>query len=93
LGSQASFRSGYSVACVGSGNDKTSAYAGEYAASPRKERSCVGTAVDGIAALVGGIVEVSLIANPGEIWLMVAPVDRRFFGVGGAGVTALTAPK
>src|SRR4030066_1196380 len=31
-------------------------------------------AIDGIAALAGGIVEGSLIANPGEIWLMVAPV-------------------
>jgi hypothetical protein len=30
LGSQASCRSGYSVACVGSGNDQTNAYAGEY---------------------------------------------------------------
>jgi len=77
LGSQASCRSGHSVAYVDSGNDKTSAYAGEYAASSRTGRSCVGIAVDGIAALVGGIVEVSLIANPGEVWLMVAPVDMR----------------
>jgi len=65
------------AACVGSGNDQTNAYADEYAASSRTGRSCVGTAVDDIAALVGGIVEVSLIANPGEIWLMVAPVDMR----------------
>jgi len=77
LGSQASFRSGHSVAYVSSGHDQVNAYAGEYDASSRKGRSCVGTAVDGIAALVGGIVEVPLIANPGEIWLMVAPVDIR----------------
>ena len=77
LGSQASFRSGYSVACVGSDNDQANAYAGEYAASSRTGRSCVGTAVDGIAALVGGVAEVSLIANPEEIWLMVEPVDMR----------------
>ena len=86
LGSQASCRSGYSIACVGSGHDQANACADEYAASSRTGRSCVGTTVDDIAALVGGIVEVSLIANPGEIWLMVAPGDRRFVGVGGAGV-------
>ncbi|MDP1559291.1 MAG: IS66 family insertion sequence element accessory protein TnpB, partial [Nitrosomonas sp.] len=77
LGSQASCRSGHSVACVGSGIDKTSAYASEYDVSSRTRRSCVGITVDGIAALVGGVVEVSLIANPGEIWLMVEPVDMR----------------
>ena len=77
LGSQASCRSGYSVACVGSDNDQTNVYAGEYTVSSRTGRSCAGTAIDGFAALVGGIVEVSLIANPGEIWLMVDPVDMR----------------
>ena len=56
LGSQTSRRSGHSIACVGSDNDQTNVYAGEYAASSRTGRSCVGTAVDGIAALVGRIV-------------------------------------
>ncbi len=70
LGSQESFRSGHSVACVGSGNDQTNAYVGEYATYSRTGRSCVGTAVDGITALVGGIVEVSLIAKPSYKFLM-----------------------
>ena len=76
-GSQASCWSGYSVACVGSGHDQANAYVGEYDASSRPGRSCVGADVDGFAALVGGVVEVSLIANPGKIWLMVEPVDMR----------------
>ncbi|MDP1786795.1 IS66 family insertion sequence element accessory protein TnpB, partial [Nitrosomonas sp.] len=77
MGSRASCRSGRSVTCIGSGNDQTNTYTGEYDMSSRTGRSCVGTAVDGIAALVGGVVEVSLIANPGKIWLMVEPVDMR----------------
>ncbi|MDP1788063.1 IS66 family insertion sequence element accessory protein TnpB, partial [Nitrosomonas sp.] len=77
LGSQASCRSGHSVACVGSGHDQVNAYASEYDMSSRSGRSCAGTAIDDFAALVGGVVEVSLITNPGEIWLMVAPVDMR----------------
>jgi transposase len=32
---------------------------------------------DDFSALVGRVVEVSLIANPGKIWLMVEPVDMR----------------
>jgi transposase len=77
LGSQASCRSGYSVACVGSGHDQANACADEYAASSRSGRSCVGATADDFAALAGGVVEVSLIANPGKIWLMVEPVDMR----------------
>ncbi|MEI2655819.1 MAG: IS66 family insertion sequence element accessory protein TnpB [Nitrosomonas sp.] len=77
MGSQASCRSGHSAACVGTANDQANVYAGEYTASSRTGRSCAGTAADGFAALAGGAVEVSLIANPGKIWLMVAPVDMR----------------
>ena len=36
-----------------------------------------GRFIDGFAALAGGAVEVSLIANSGKIWLMVEPVDMR----------------
>ncbi|MDP1951237.1 MAG: hypothetical protein Q8K59_09125, partial [Nitrosomonas sp.] len=68
-------RPGHSIACVGSGNDQTDACVGGYAASSRTGRSCAGIAVDGFAALAGGAVEVSLIANPGKIGLMVEPVD------------------
>ena len=49
------------------GHDQANVYVGEYDASSRPGRSCVGAAVDGFAALVGGVVEVSLIANPGKI--------------------------
>jgi transposase len=77
LGSQASCRSSYSAACVGSGHDQANAYAGEYDASSRSGQSCVGAAADDFSALAGGVVEVSLIANPGKIWLMVEPVDIR----------------
>jgi len=92
LGSRASCWSGHSVACVGSGHDQVNAYASEYDMSSRSGRSCDGTAIDDFAALVEGVVEVSLIANPWEVWLMVAPGDMRrgIVGVGGAGVTALT---
>ena len=44
------------VVRVSSGHDQTNVYTGEYAASSRTGRSCVGAAVDGIAALVGRIV-------------------------------------
>ena len=77
LGSQASCRSGHWAGCVGSGHDQADVCAGQHAASPRTGRLCAGTAVDGIAALVGGVAEVPLIGNPGKIWLMVEPVDMR----------------
>jgi transposase len=77
LGSQASCRSGYSVACVDSGHDQVNTYVGEYDSSSWSGRSCVGAASDDFSALAGGVVEVSLIANPGKIWLMVEPVDMR----------------
>jgi hypothetical protein len=77
LSSQASCRPGHSIACVGSGTGQTDACVGGCAASSRTGRSCAGTAVNGFAALAGGVVEVSLIANPGKIWLMVEPVDMR----------------
>lgn len=60
-----------------SGNDPADVFVGRCVAIAWPGRSCVGVAVDGFAALVGGVAEMSLIAHPGEIWLMVEPVDMR----------------
>ena len=77
LSSQTSCQSDYSVACVDSGHDQVNTYAGEYDSSSWSGRSCVGAASDDFSALAGGVVEVSLIANSGKIWLMVELVDMR----------------
>jgi len=66
-----------SIIRTGSGNDQTGIRTGRDAASSWTGRSCAGATIDGIAALAGGVAEMSLIANPEKIWLMVAPVDMR----------------